>query len=114
MTEQPGIDIAAVLAAIADGRLDHHLPALADAINQRNRDSAAEQTRAALQHLAIGTRVRIDDHISPHYLRGRPGTIHHIDGTTVTVCLDTPIGRFTDGHVACSARVLHAITSQDR
>lgn len=58
----------------------------------------------------MGVRVRIDNQVKPRYLQGATGTIHHIDGTTVTVYLDTPTGRFTDGHVACSARALHPIT----
>ncbi len=79
------------------------------AINERNRNITADQTRRALQQLSIGDRVRLDNHVSPRYLQGRTGTIHQIDATTVTVCLDTPAGRFTDGHVTCSPRALHPI-----
>jgi len=62
-----------------------------------------------LERLAVGDRVRVDGHVAPGYLQGRTETIHEIDHSTVTVCLDTPVGRFTDGHIACNPRVLHPI-----
>lgn len=108
----PAPPIEAILTAIETGQLDNQLPALGEAINDRNRRVAAEQTRAALQRLSVGSRVRLDGHISPRYLQGRTGTVHQIDHTTVTVCLDTPIGRFKDGHVTCNPRVLHPTPPQ--
>lgn len=84
----PGID--ALVAAIHDGRLDDDLPALVDAINDRHRLIDSDQTRRALQHLTVGTRVRLDEHVRPRYLQGCTGTIHQIDSITVVVSLDTP------------------------
>ncbi|MGH9047645.1 MAG: hypothetical protein ACRDVW_10085 [Acidimicrobiales bacterium] len=98
-----------ILAAIEAGQLDDQLPALGEAINDRNRRIAADRTRRALEQLAVGQRVRLDGHISPRYLQGRTGTIHRIDRSTVTVCLDTPVGRFTEGHISCSPRVVHPV-----
>jgi len=95
----------AVLAAIRDGTLDGDL---VDAINDQRTRRDAEQIRRALQHLAIGDRVRLDRHVRPKYLQNATATIHHIDTTTV-VKLDTPAGRFTDGHINCSPRALHPI-----
>jgi hypothetical protein len=104
-------DIDAVVAAIIDGHFDHDLPAIVEAINDRRRLIDTDQTRQALQRLRTGARVRIDNHVKPQYLQGLTGTIHQIDGTAVTVCLDTPVGRFTDGHISCSPRVLHPLTT---
>ena len=106
----PGID--ALVAAIRDGRFDDDLPALVDAINERRQRSERDLTRRALQHLSVGTRVRLDEHVRPKYLQRATGTIHQIDGTTVVVSLDTPAGRFTDGHISCSPRVLHLIPKE--
>ena len=69
---------------------------------------------ATLQRLSVGGRVRIDGHASRRYLQGRTGTIHQIEHQTVTICLDTGTGRFTDGHINCSPRVLHPITNPPR
>ncbi|HWG72565.1 MAG TPA: hypothetical protein VG184_00775 [Acidimicrobiales bacterium] len=91
-----------IRSAISDGHLDDALPALVDAINDRRRRAQRDQTRRALQHLSVGTRVRLDEPVRPPYLQGCTGTIHQIDGSTVVVSLDTPVGRFTDGHISCS------------
>ena len=104
----PAPDIDILVAAIRAGHLDDDLPALVDAINQRRQRSEHDLTRRALQHLRVGTRVRLDEHVRPKYLQGATGPIHQIDATTV-VSLDTPAGRFTDGHINCSPRVLHPI-----
>ena len=93
-----------ILAAIENGQLDDQLSALGEAINDRNRRIAADQARCALQQLSVGSCVRLDDHVSPRHLQGHTGTIHQIDRSTVTVCLDTPVGRFTDAHISCSPR----------
>ncbi len=106
---QPPPNIDALVAAIHDGRLDDDLPALVDAINDRRHRIDSDQTRRALQHLSVGTPVRLDEHVRPRYLQGCTGTIHQIDGVTIVVSLDTPVGRFTDGHVSCSPRALHPI-----
>ena len=109
----PPPHIDALVAAIRDGRLDDDLPALVDAINERRHRSERDLTRRALQHLTVGTRVRLDAHVRPKYLQGATGTIHQIDATTVVVSLDTPAGRFTDGHINCSPRVLHPIPENE-
>lgn len=86
----------AVLPAIRDGILDADL---VDAINDQRTRSDAEQIRRTLQRLAIGD--RLNRNVRPKYLQNATATIHHIDTTTV-VKLDTPAGRFTDGHINCS------------
>jgi hypothetical protein len=108
----PPPDIDALVAAIHAGRLDEDLPALVDAITERRARTEIEQTRRALQALSVGTRVRLDQHVRPRYLQGATGTIHQIDRTTVIVSLDTPVGRFTDGHINCSPRVLQPIPAE--
>jgi hypothetical protein len=90
----------AVLPAIRDGIRDGILDAdLVDAINDQRTRSDAEQIRRTLQRLAIGD--RLNRNVRPKYLQNATATIHHIDTTTV-VKLDTPAGRFTDGHINCS------------
>ena len=106
---QPRPDVHTLVAAIRDGHLDDDLPDIVDAINERRARTEADQTRRALEQLAVGTRVRIDRHVQPKYLQGATGTIHQIEHTTVVVLLDTPLGRFKDGHISCSPRVLHPI-----
>ena len=106
----PRPDVTALVAAIRDGTLDDDLADLVDAINDRRARSEADQTRRAIQALAVGDRVRLDRHVRPKYLQDATGTIHQIDTATVVVKLDTPAGRFTDGHINCSPRALHPIT----
>ena len=111
MADQPPLpDITALAAAIRNGTLDSDLADLVDAINDRRAKTEVDQTRQALQRLTVGDRVRLDHHVRPKYLQGAPGTIHHLDHTTVVVKLDTPVGKFTDGHINCSPRALHPIT----
>jgi hypothetical protein len=53
---------------------------------------AAEGTRRVNANLPIGMRVWIDNHLTPRYLPGRPGTSFQIDRTTTTAtaCLAAP------------------------
>jgi hypothetical protein len=85
-----------------NGELDGQLPALIDAINQRARTLSDLQLRDSLAQLSVGARVRINSTVSPRYLQGQCGEVHDIDGDHVVVCLDTPTGRFTSGHIRCA------------
>lgn len=99
--------IASLVARIGSGQLDADLPVLIDAINARVRIVADLRTRQALvAQLSVGTRVRLNHTVSPRYLHGCHGEVHDIDGDHVVVCLDVPVGRFTSGHVRCSALAL--------
>jgi hypothetical protein len=105
----PDISAETLAARIRDGHLDAELPALIEAINQRLLILEERRTRQALAQLSIGTRVRINDTVKPRYLQGQHGEVHDIDGEHIVVCLDTPTGRFTSGHIRCSPLALEPI-----
>lgn len=102
-------DTASLPARIGSGQLDADLPALIDAINARLRAIEDSRTRQALAQLSVGTRVRINDTVSPRYLHGCCGEVHDIDGNHLVVCLDVPVGRFSSGHVRCSPLAVERI-----
>ena len=99
---------------ILDGILDDRLPGLIDAINQRLRTLDEAETAAARRRLRVEDRVRLDDRVTPQYLRGRLGTIHDIDDDYIVVCLDNPVGKFTSGHVRCNPRNLEPLGPEDQ
>jgi hypothetical protein len=82
------------------GMLDAVLPELIDAINTRTVEIAKLRTARALERLSLNSGVVISNDAKPQYLRGQTGEIHEID-CDVVVSLDTPVGRFTSGHVRC-------------
>lgn len=90
-----------LLAQIADGALDLHLPALAQAIDARLHLLHTVRSVTALATLNVGDRVRINRHARPRYLHGVHGTILELDDRTATVCIHTPVGRFTSGEIRC-------------
>lgn len=99
-----------LLDQIADGELDHSLHALADALHARIHllDTVAHAN--ALAQLCIGDDVRINHTVKPRYLHGVCGRIIEIQGHDITVCLHRPVGRFTSGHLRCSALALDRLT----
>jgi hypothetical protein len=90
-----------LLNAIADGELDEHLTALADAVHARRHLVDTVRSATALAQLCVGDDVRINHTISPQYLRGLRGTITRIDDERATVCLHRPVGRFHTGEIRC-------------
>lgn len=95
-----------LLDAIADGELHHSLNALADAVDARLHLLHTVQAANALAQLCIGDEVRINHTVKPRYLHGVRGRVIDIQGHDVTVCLHRPVGRFTGGHIRCSALAL--------
>ncbi len=95
-----------VAEQVRQGLLDDLLPELIDAINARTAELARLRTERALERLSVGSRVVISGEAKPQYLRGQSGEVHEIDGDVVVVCLDTPVGRFTSGHVRCPPGLL--------
>ncbi len=93
--------IASVVERIGSGLLDAELPVLMDAIDTRLQTVADLRSRQVLAQLSVGTRVRLNQLVSPRYLHGRRGEVHDIDGDHIVVCLDEPVGRFSSGHVRC-------------
>jgi len=90
-----------LLQAIADGELDDHLTALADAVHARHHLLHTVRSATALAELCVGDHVRINHTISPQYLRGLHGTIVDLDDQRATVCLIRPVGRFPTGEIRC-------------
>lgn len=95
-----------IAEAIRAGKIDSELHRLANAINDRHGELARLRRARALAGLHVGGRVMIGATAQPKYLRGQTGEVHEIDGDMAVVCLDTPVGRFTSGHVRCPAELL--------
>ena len=98
-----------LLDAIADGELDHSLTALADAIHARLHLLHTVHAANALAQLCIGDEVRINHTVKPRYLHGACGRVIDIHGHDVAVGLHRPVGRFTSGHIRCSALALERL-----
>ena len=101
-----------LLNAIANGDLDDHLTALADATDARLHLLHTIEAATALAALSVGDEVCINDTVKPKYLRGVHGRIIDLDEDTATVCLHRPIGRFTSGHVRCPPLALDRLDPQ--
>ncbi|MGI8944921.1 MAG: hypothetical protein ACR2GL_01605 [Thermoleophilaceae bacterium] len=101
-----------LLDAIANGALDDHLTALADAADARMHLLHTIHAAGALAALCVGDHVRINETVRPKYLHGSHGRIIDLDDHTATVCLHRPIGRFTDGHVRCPPLALDRLQRQ--
>jgi len=101
-----------LLDAIADGELDPHLSALADAINARRHLLHTVKAATALAALCVGDEVRINHSVTPKYLRGIQGRVIDLDEDGATVCLHRPVGRFTSGHVRCPPLALDRLHPQ--
>ncbi len=90
-----------LLDAIANGELDEHLTALADAIGARHHLLHTVRSATVLAELCVGDQVRINHTISPRYLRGLHATVTDLDDQRATVSLHRPIGRFHTGEIRC-------------
>ncbi len=101
-----------LLDAIADGELDHHLTALADAIDARRHLLHTVKAATALAALCVGDEVRINHTVTPKYLRGIRGRVIDLDDDSATICLHQPVGRFTSGHVRCPPLALDRVHPQ--
>lgn len=88
-----------LLDAIADGELDAHLTAIADAVYARLDLLETVNSAKALAMLAVGDRVRFNNSARPQYLRGVQGVVIELDQHTATVCVHQPIGRFRSGEI---------------
>lgn len=98
-----------LLQQIADGALDPHLQALAQAIDARLHLLHTVATQTALAQLCIGDEVQINNTIRPHYLRGLRGKIIEIDSERATVCVHQPVGRFHSGEIRCPPLTLQKL-----
>jgi hypothetical protein len=99
-----------LLDAIADGQLDDHLTALADAVDARRRLLHTVRSATALATLCVGDHVRITHDVSPRYLAGLQGTIVDVDDHTATILLPQAVGRFSTGQVRCPPLALEKLS----
>lgn len=99
-----------LLDAIADGKLDDHLTALAEAVDARRRLLHTVRSATALAVLRVGDEVRINHAVSPRYLAGLHGTVIEVDDQAATVRLPRPVGRFSSGRVRCPPLALDKLT----
>ena len=70
---EPPTPESMLLHQIADGALDSHLQALAEAIHARRHLLHTVATQTALAQLCVGDEVQIDNTVRPQYLRGLRG-----------------------------------------
>jgi len=99
-----------LLDAIADGSLDQHLTAIADAIHARRELLHTVRSATALAELCVGDTVRINSRVRPRYLEGEYGLIVELHDHWVDLRLTRPIGRFRSGHVRCPPLALEKLT----
>ncbi len=107
---QPADSERLLLEQIADGELDPHLQALAQAINARMNLVHTVRSATALAMLNVGDRVRLNHHARPRYLHGIPGTVLELDANTATICIHRAVGRFTSGEIRCPPLALDRLT----
>ncbi len=100
-----------LLAAIADGRLDDHLTALAEAVHARQQLLHTARAGTALATLCPGDRVRITEAVSPRYLAGMQGTVIDVDDRAAPIHLPRPAGRFHSGQVRCPPLALEKLVA---
>lgn len=102
-------DVEAILDAIANGELDLHVEALAEAVSRRIELLQAAREAVLMATIRKGDRVRINHSARPLYLHGEPATVIGLADDTVIVRLDRPVGRFTNGQVRCPPGVLEPL-----
>ena len=90
-----------LLDAIADGALDDHLVAIADAVHARRQLLHTVDSATAIAELRVGDTVMFNSRIRPRYLQYEPGEIVELDDHWVTVRLWRPVGRFRGGRLRC-------------
>ncbi|MGA2015263.1 MAG: hypothetical protein ABSH51_32700 [Solirubrobacteraceae bacterium] len=98
-THPPAPPERLLLDQIAQGELDAHLTAIADAIHARIDLIQTVSSAKALAMLNVGDRVRFNHHTRPQYLRGVEGVVIELDHRTATVCIHQPVGRFRGGEI---------------
>lgn len=97
-----------LLEAIADGELEEHLVAIADAIHVRLELLHTVRSAAAIAELCVD-HVRINRHVRPRYLHGECGVITDLDDHSVAVRLLRPIGRFRSAELRCPPLALEKL-----
>jgi hypothetical protein len=88
-----------LLDAIADGELDQHLVAIADAVRARRELLHTVEAATALASLCVGDTVMFNHRVRPRYLEHELAVITELGDRWVAVRLLRPAGRFQDGEV---------------
>lgn len=90
-----------VIEGITAGELDAHLPALAEALDDRLRQLTLQRSLEALARLRPGDRVRFNETARPLYLHGLSATVVDRTARNLVVQLDHPVGRFDTARLSC-------------
>lgn len=98
-----------LLDAIADGELDDHLVAVADAVHARRELLHTVRSATALSRLCVGDTVVFTDRIRPRYLEHELAVVTGIGDRHVTVRLGRPVGRFGEGEIRCPPLALQRV-----
>ena len=98
-----------LLEAIADGELDEHLVAIADAVQARRDLLHTVESATALADLCVGETVMFNRRVRPRYLERQLAVITELDDHAVTVRLWRPVGRFRDGELRCPPLALQKL-----
>jgi hypothetical protein len=103
-----------LLDAIASGALDHHLVAVADAIDARRELLLTVRSANAIAQFCVGETVMFNASIRPRYLRHETAVIIDLDDHWVTVRLWRPVGRFRAREVRCPPLALQTLDRSAR
>jgi hypothetical protein len=101
--------IETLVALVTAGELDSELHLLYNTIGDRIEAIEAARLANALARLGIGDRVRIGHDVRPGYLHGLPATVIRRGTETITIQLDRPVGKYTDGCIRCSPLAVEKI-----
>jgi hypothetical protein len=101
--------IETLVALVTAGELDSELYLLYNTIGDRIEAIEAARLANALARLSIGDRVRSGHAVRPGYLHGLPATAIRRGTDTITIQLDRPLGKFTDGCIRCSPLAVEKI-----
>jgi len=98
--------LADIIQAIESGQLDLHLVLVKEVIDKRE----DKITREWLRTLTLGNIVVFKDEVRPNYLRGAQALVERVSGTTVTVSLLNPAGRYRPGeHIKTPASLIEPL-----
>jgi hypothetical protein len=98
-----------LLDAIANGELDQHLVAIADAVHARRELLHTVRSANAISEFCVGDTVMFNGAIRPRYLQHEAAVITELDDHWVTVRLWRAVGRFGNGQLRCPPLALQKL-----
>jgi hypothetical protein len=109
-----GLDVAPLIAALSTRALDHHLPEIAEIVNDRVAALQVVDELVAASKLHVGDKVRLGHNLRPNYFHGRAATIIAKDGERWVVRLDEAVtGKFANADLRVYARQLEPATGPE-